>query len=139
MTTVIEQVEKETIKDWLAGLDGDVRSETFQQMVACSAHLYTGMVNGKLLCLWGLVPPTLISDRAYLWLHTTPEIEGHEFLLVRKSQIEVGKMLEHYPTIIGHCLVDAERSIRWLKWLGARFGESDGKLIPFTIRKKLNG
>ena len=45
-------------------------------------------------------------------------------------------VLEQFKSIVGVVLMGNKRSIRWLKWLGAEFGEPNGKLIPFTIRKK---
>lgn len=104
-----------------------------------SSECWTGYVDSKLICCWGLIPPTLLSNQAYLWMHCTPDIRDHKFLLVRHSQIVVAKMLERYPRIVGDCLLDASDSIRWLKWLGATFGEPQGAYIPFVIRKKLNG
>lgn len=102
--------------------------------IAKSAFVWSGVHGDRLLCLWGLMPPTLLSDQAYLWLHTTEAVKEHEFVLVRRSQIELKKMLERYPRIVGHCEVGAERSIRWLTWLGAEFGAIEGALVPFVIR-----
>lgn len=100
-----------------------------------SAIVWAGMVEGEPACLWGLIPPTLMSDQAYLWLLTTDLVEDHKFLFVRHSQRFVEIMLQQYPRIIGHCETSATQSIRWIKWLGGRFGEPEGKRIPFTIRK----
>lgn len=101
--------------------------------LAMSPTVWKGVIDEKLLCLWGLIPPTLLSDQAYLWLLTTEAASEHEFILVRRSQIEMKRMLDMYPRIVGHCEVSATRSIRWLRWLGATFGEPDGLLVPFTI------
>lgn len=109
--------------------------EIFHRFVMASSTLWAGVYNGRLICVLGLVPPTLLSDRAYLWFHAT-EAAKDQFLIVRHSQIVVRKMLEMYPTIVGQCEVSAERSIRWLKWLGASFGEPEGQLVPFVIRRK---
>ena len=140
MTTSIAPVSKKQISDLITGLsEGKLtinEVEIFNRFVTMSTTMWAGSVDGKLLCLWGLVPPTLLSDQAYLWLHTTEEAKEHEFVLVRRSQIELAKMLKEFPRIIGHCNVGAEQSIRWLKWLGATFGQPDGRLVPFVIRKQ---
>lgn len=102
-----------------------------------SIEVWTGYVEGKLVCCWGLIPPTLLSNQAYLWMHSTPAIRDHQFLLVRHSQRIIEKMLEQYERIVGDCLRDAEDSIRWLKWLGAEFdGANDGGHCSFVIRRK---
>ena len=103
------------------------------QCLAMSQRVWEARVDGELACIWGLIPPTLMSTQAYLWLHTTEVAAEHTFLLVRYSQLWVQHMLETYPTIVGHVARDAKRSQRWLQWLGARLGRPDGKLIPFTI------
>lgn len=109
------------------------------QCLALSQSLYVGHIDGKLICLWGLIPPTLLSTRAYLWLYTTAAVRDHEFIFVRRSQRAIELLLEEYPAIYGHVHVGHPDSIRWLKWLGAEFSEPDGKLIPFVIRKKQRG
>jgi hypothetical protein len=46
----------------------------------------------------------------------------------------VQEMLKLFPTITGHVKVGVESSIRWLRWLGAKFGEPEGPYMPFKIR-----
>ena len=140
MKTQIGQVDKQQLPGLISALSRDKLSKddlaTLSKWVLVSSAVYSGSWEGQLCCLWGLIPPTLLSEQAYLWLHTTEAASEHEFVLVRRSQIEVRKMLEEHPRIIGHCEVGAERSIRWLGWLGAIFGEPQEKLIPFVIKRK---
>lgn len=104
-----------------------------------SAEVWSGYVDGKLICCWGLIPPTLLSNQAYLWMHSTPAVRDHQFLLVRHSQRIIEQVLDRYEKIIGDCQVGADDSIRWLKWLGAEFTDSNGLYTSFVIRKKANG
>lgn len=101
-----------------------------------TAHLWVGLKDDKLVCAWGLIPPTLLSSTAYLWLYTTEAVQEYSFLFIRHSQLMVERMLEEYPTIVGTADPKTPNTIRWLKWLGAVFSEPQGKYIPFTIRKK---
>lgn len=102
-----------------------------------SAEVWSGFVDERLICCWGLIPPTLLSNQAYLWMHSTPAIRDHQFILVRHSQRIVEKMLLRYDRIIGDCRVGANDSIRWLKWLGADFyGPTDRDYRSFIIRRK---
>lgn len=110
-------------------------SDQLKLWMFMSPNVWKGIVNDRLLCVWGLIPPTLLSDQAYLWLITTEAAAEHEFVLVRQSQIEIKKMLTKYPRIVGHCEATSPRSIRWLKWLGAVFGDPVDRLIPFVIRR----
>lgn len=97
---------------------------------------WMGEANGIGVCIWGLIPPTLLAEQAYLWLWTCELAEPHQFFLVRYSRSMIKEMLEEYPILVGHCAVDDPRAQRWLKWLGAEFDFPSGKLISFTIRRK---
>jgi|SRR5215469_1413324 len=101
-----------------------------------STAKWIGYVDGEVACMWGLVPQSLLSDQAYLWLITTDIAAEHKFLLVRYSQLFVERALQAYPVITGHCEAGNYAAKRWLKWLGAEFGPSDGKQIVFAIRRK---
>ncbi len=104
--------------------------------VVMSSIVWTGFVNEEPACMWGLAPPTLLSDSAYLWLITTELVKDHQFPFVRHSQIEMEKMLQAYPLIVGHCDLRHPNSVRWLKWLGAVFDTSQGPLASFSIVRK---
>lgn len=108
----------------------------FKRCIFTAGKLWAGFVDGELVCFWGLVPPTLLSDQAYLWLYTTPALEGKEFYFIRQSQLAVEAMLQSYSLIVGHAVIDNSKAIRWLKWLGAKFGHPEGAVIPFTIARK---
>ena len=104
-----------------------------------SATVWRGTINGMVAAVWGLAPTSLLSGSAYLWLYTTPVVDDHKFIFARYSQLFMEQMLDVYPEIRGHVVAGEDRSVRWLKWLGATFGEPEGKMIPFKIRKRANG
>ena len=101
-----------------------------------SIWAWVGKNDDEVLCYMGLIPPTLLSNQAYLWLRTTEAMQSHVFVFIRYSQVVIVEMLSEFPTIVGHCEASADKSIRWLKWLGAEFGAPEGRLVPFTIRAK---
>ncbi len=104
-----------------------------------SPIVWESSINGEGACIWGMIPPTLLSDRAYIWLYTTEVADQHTFILVRYSRLMLDEMQKEYPILFGFCKVSDPRAIRWLKWLGAEFGHSENRKIPFEIRKKSNG
>lgn len=101
-----------------------------------SIEVRYGLVDGVIACVWGLIPPTILSDRAWLWLLTTDIIAEHKFLFIRHSQRYIEIALTQYPNIIGDVLIDNIPAKRWLRWLGAEFAEPTGGRIPFTIKAK---
>lgn len=111
-----------------------VEAKNLAECARRTTTVWAGYIDGDLVCIWGLVPPTLLSNVAYLWMHATEKVGDHEFVFVRKSQRILEELLKVYPMIYGHCEAGADRSIRWLRWLGAKFGKPEGKFVPFIIR-----
>lgn len=109
---------------------------TMRQWITASSDIWIGYDNHSALGAWGLVAPTLLSDRAYLWLFVTENLRQHEFMFIRHSQRAVAEMLNRYSHIYGHTVVGNTKAIRWLKWLGAEFAQPEGQAIPFEIRSK---
>lgn len=120
-------------RDHLAKLS-DSEQEIMQRHMMNSYRCWVGYEDDKVLCFLGIIPPTVLSDCAYLWLYTTEHLTEHVFIFVRYSQRIVQEMLSEFPTIVGHCEINNLRAQRWLRWLGAKFGEPiEGKALPFTI------
>lgn len=114
--------------------------KTLDECMRRSVEVRCGMIDDEVACIWGLIPPTLLSNRAYLWLLTTDIVAEHKFLFVRYSQRYVEQMLQKYPEIYGEVHIDNHNAKRWLRWLGAILEKPSGDLIPFTIKRKaLNG
>ena len=104
-----------------------------------SEERFIGTADNALACMWGLIPPTLMSDRAYLWLYHNELVEQHKFAFIRHSQVQVKRMLKSYPLIVGDCVVSNRTGRRWLEWLGAEFGYPNGEFAPFEIKAKAYG
>lgn len=134
--TRIERLERGETKKYLLslGLSGNEYG-AIDYCSIMSVAVWAGFINDKLACVWGVMPPTLLSTQAYLWLYTTDAIEGHDFVLVRHSQLVMEEILKEFPSVIGHAVVNNPKSIRWLKWLGAKFGEPRGDSVAFRIEK----
>lgn len=113
--------------------------DTLAMYMTQSVEVWTGRVDERVACVCGLIPPTLLSDRAYLWLLTTDVVTQHRFLFVRHSQIWMENVLKRYSAIYGHVHVDNEAAKAWLRWLGAEFEYTGSSAIAFTIRKKSDG
>ena len=140
MKAIVTPISKTEMAELVAAMErpslDDRGKAIYDRCVAATTQMWAGFANKHLVCVWGLIPPTLLSDQAYLWLYTTDAVKDHEFIFVRQSQIAVKEMLKMYPVIVGHVEVGMDRSVRWIKWLGAVFGDPQGKLIPFTIRSE---
>lgn len=98
--------------------------------------VFCGFIDDEFICCWGLIPPTFVSNQAYLWMWA-PEPIKHQFVFIRHSQRQVEDMLQRYDQIVGHCELSARSAQRWLKWLGAEFAQPENnKFMSFVIRRK---
>lgn len=130
----IIEVSKEEVFDLIkAGID-PVDFGHYDKYIRIATKLWAGYINEQLVCAWGLIPISLISNNGYLWLHATEAIKGNEFLFIRQSKIVVEDLLKQWPALCGHTLIGQDRSIKWLRMLGAEFDNPVGKLLPFVIR-----
>lgn len=98
-----------------------------------SLFAWTGLVDGKVACVWGIIAPTVLSTQGYLWLFTTDLIDSHKFLFVRHSQRIVEEMLKIFPRITGTVFANQPRSIAWLKWLKVNFRAEENGMIHFEL------
>lgn len=134
--THIKQIEMMEARSLIREIAFDENGEkTMEFCLLMSTTMWAGFINDELACIWGVIPPTLMSSQAYLWLYTTDVIKDHEFILVRHSQMVIEKVLDEYPSIVGHAVIGSDKSIRWLKWLGAEFGPPQGIAVPFRITR----
>lgn len=135
MSVTIAQASASTVKGLVTN---EPNMHLLDYCLSITHELWVVRLNEVPVCAWGLVLPTLLSSTAYLWMITidADAAQGHEFVLVRHSQIVIRHLLERYDTIVGHCEITEARSIRWLRWLGATFGSPKGPYLPFTICRK---
>lgn len=138
MTTTVNHVDGVQARGYIKSLV--LTQDEAWAMEYCfdmSTSIWVGLIDEQVACIWGLIPPTLMSNQAYLWLYTTDVIKEHQFILVRHSQLVMEEILKRYKSVCGHVIVgDGDsKSVRWLKWLGAKFGEPEGRGVPFRITR----
>lgn len=140
MSAIINRVPRAEISDLISShiapsLDA-IQLRKFKQFVLVSQSIWYCEIEGEFIGMWGTIPPTLLSDHTYLWVHTNEKVVDHQFVFIRHSQLAIAEILNEWPIVHGHAVADAKKSIRWLQWLGAEFAEPEGKLVPFVIRRK---
>jgi hypothetical protein len=107
-----------------------------QRWLKVSDEVWYGMLDGELLCVYGLATPSMVSNRAYLWMISTDLMEQHKFLFIRHSQLVVEDALKVYDMIMGHVAADNAPARKWLKWLGAQIEPVHDGYSVFRIRRK---
>ena len=128
-------VVRQIIIDMKGGVLDDKDALALAACTSNASHTWVCTIDGLAVAVWGLVPPTILADRAYLWLFATAGVDAHKFMFVRRSQVVLEQMKRLYPHIYGVCSIDDRRAIRWIKWLGGQFSQPGSLpgLVPFEI------
>ena len=139
--SVVRITEIKDVKDVLHILEytADGRTETHEKAVRvhvkASDKAYAGTVDGDVVCIWGVIRQSLLSDRGYIWLLTTDRAEDHKFLLIRYSQRIIERLKDNYTVLCGECRLGDYKAMKWMRLLGAHFSEPGSQTIPFQIER----
>ena len=109
-----------TLEQVSAWLDPDL-----MRWAKASQPLLIGMYKGEYVCIFGLIPTSLLSDSAYLWLwypHIVPKV-----VFGRHAARTIPKLLTLYSKLICNCV--SPRAAKWVKSLGAV--QTDALLYTF--------
>lgn len=107
----------------------------YPDLVDCanrSDPLLTYWFGPECIAIVGFIPLGIISTTAYLWMQNTPYTDKHPVAVARLGRLTLHEIASRYPCVIGECILNSPGH-RWVKWLGARFGESNGIAVPFMI------
>lgn len=108
--------------------------------LSVSPYTRAWLVNGVVMCVWGLAAPSMIGRVGSPWLLTCDLVDSHKLAFLRKSRRIIADMLQQFP-ILGY-YVDARHvvCVQWLRWLGftvhaaVPFGPHSMPFHPFEKR-----
>ena len=93
------------------------------QSLAAAREAWTWCDDGRLICMAGVAPLSLIGSTGVPWLLGSPLVAIHR----RAFMVETRRTLAHWLTMFDvlRNVVDAryDAAIRWLSWLGFKVGE----------------
>ena len=118
LALVLRQADREEVE----ALTGRDPREALVASVERSASAWAGLANGELVCLFGVVPMTLVGVTGIPWLLGSESVTRYGRPFLRRNRIWLREMLREFPVLRN--VVDARNavSIRWLAWLGFTFG-----------------
>jgi hypothetical protein len=119
---------------------GQTPAEALADCLERSILAYSLEADGELIAMFGLAGP-LIGDRVVVWALTGAGADRHPLSFHRLSRAVVARFLELYPALEN--MVDArhEKSLRWLRRLGAEiepaqpYGAAGFPFHHITFRK----
>lgn len=85
--------------------------------------------DGEPASVLGVVPETLLSERAYVWSYSWPIVRRYRKSFLSISKEFVKMLLGKYPFLYGI----SKRETVWLEHLGATFGADWRGFTTFTI------
>lgn len=78
--------------------------------------------DGKTGCLLGFIPPTILADKAFVWIQDFPYMAEHPLVVGLAARRLLKEALKRYPMLYGRC---TKYSVPWLRSLGAKINFPD--------------
>lgn len=103
-------------------LSGREPLESLLEGIRYSAEAWTGLVDGEIVCIWGVVPQTLIGQVGVPWMLGSDLVRHYSVPFLRRNKPMIARWRQRWPVLRN--VVDARhaRAIRWLRWLGFEIG-----------------
>ncbi len=96
-----------------------------KQALSHCVEAWTGYIDDKIVCMWGIDRGSMLTNSAFIWLVTCQGVDEHAFIFVRHSQRRLDDLRKRYSYIHGVVQADNEQSVRWLRWLGFQLGDAE--------------
>jgi hypothetical protein len=99
------------------------------QSLAAAREAWTWRDDGRIICMAGVSPLSLLGSTGVPWLLGSPLVAAHRRAFMVETRRMVARWLTLFPALRN--VVDARyaAAIRWLGWLGFTIGE------PFPLAK----
>lgn len=94
-----------------------------------SRDVWTGLADGKIVCMFGVGAAMILSTTGVPWLLTTELVNEHAKPFLRRNKKVVKEMRDKYPLLRNYVDERNTVAVKWLKWLGFEVLPS----IPFGI------
>lgn len=112
--------------------------QSLRQGVRNSTHAWTGFIDFEPVCMFGVVPASLLSGTGAPWLIGSEAIERHAITFLRRSRPQVARMRASYQLLANYVALENVAAQRWLQWLGftleapVAFGPDHALFRPFS-------
>lgn len=83
-----------------------------------SSHVWTGFIDYQAVCMFGVVPRSIMGGEGVPWLVGTNRMVRYQFAFLRRCRPFLAKMQENYQHLENYVDDRNVAAIRWLGWLG---------------------
>lgn len=114
---ILPRVRQADIDEFLA-TNGWSPKRVLEFGLATSTFACAGLINGRVITIFGVAPGSMIGGTGIPWLVGTEDLEKYQRTFLRRCRKVVNAMLTVYPYLENY--VDARNHVAktWLKWLG---------------------
>lgn len=111
-------------REEFAAFSGHTPAKVLEMGLRASSPAYAGLINGRVMTLFGVAPRSLLTGSGVPWLVGAQELERHQVVFLRRCRPILAQFLNLYPHLENY--VDARNTvaIRWLRWLGFTLHEA---------------
>jgi hypothetical protein len=89
-----------------------------ERSIANSIMCWSAFADGKLGCIIGVSPLSMVSGIGSPWMLGTPVLDAHSRILVRKTPEYIARMLNAFPHLMNFVHAKNITSVRWLRRVG---------------------
>ncbi|GFE61926.1 hypothetical protein AOG2_25140 [Geobacter sp. AOG2] len=93
----------------------------------------TGLMDGVPVCMFGVVPSSILGNVGRPWMVGTHHLDVHPFVFLRRCRGCVAEMREGFERLENYVDARNRRAIQWLTWLGFEIDPAAEKLGPFGL------
>ena len=107
---------------WAA--DHKTPEQALTQSMMCSTETKTGMVDGQVVCIFGVAPINLLCGQAMPWMIGSSLIDKYARIFLKHDKGIVDDWLNVYPHLFNYVDARNTKAKAWLKRLGFVLGEA---------------
>ncbi len=127
LAKVMAEADKQEV--WAMGHSTPIQA--LQRALKVSRDAKTGLADGREVCMFGVVPPSLLSNIGVPWLLTAVELPQHGTKFLRESRATFDGWRREYEVLANYVDARHKTAIRWLDWLGFTIDVAE----PFGVEK----
>lgn len=100
---------------------GFTSGEALKTSFEASFISYSAYLNEKIICIFGIVPVSLIGNRATIWMLGSEELNQIKLSFVKYTREFIDFFLGKYPLLENWVDGRYNQAIKWLQLCGAEF------------------
>jgi len=138
LATTMRQVDRDEV--WAANHSTPLRALT--NGVSLTEEPFTGLVDGKVVCIFGVSTMSFLSEDGTPWLLGSDLIEENKHVFLRMNRVYTREIKKRYKSLSNYIDVRNTKTLVWLKWLGftihdpAPHGPDNMLFRKFEFRRK---